>query len=58
MLLPDELWRRAKQIALDEDTSLKQLLIEGLEMRLRRGSVSAKGVTVNSGTHRTEKGPQ
>ena len=34
--IPEELWERAKRRALDERTSMKALLVEGLEMRLKK----------------------
>ncbi len=34
--IPEELWEQAKHRALDERTSLKALLVEGLELRLKR----------------------
>lgn len=35
LLLPESLWQRAKRRALEERCDLRDLLIEGLEMRLR-----------------------
>jgi hypothetical protein len=32
--IPEELWDRAKRRALDERTSLRALILEGLELRL------------------------
>jgi hypothetical protein len=32
--IPEKLWERAKRLALDERTSLKALILEGLELRL------------------------
>jgi hypothetical protein len=34
--IPEKLWERAKRQALDERTSLRALILEGLEMRLAR----------------------
>lgn len=36
LVLPEDLWRRAKVRALDEHCDLRDLLIEGLELALRR----------------------
>ena len=35
---PEALWEAAKRRALDERTSLKALLVEGLELRLKKAS--------------------
>jgi hypothetical protein len=35
--LPEELWRRAKVRAMEERRDLRDLLIEGLELVLKRG---------------------
>lgn len=41
LLLPETLWRRAKVRAMDERCDLRDLLIEGLEMRLQaKGKVN------------------
>jgi hypothetical protein len=37
LLLPEELWQRAKIRALGEHRDLRELLLEGLELVLRRG---------------------
>ena len=37
LLMPEELWQRAKIRALEEHRDLRDLLIEGLELVLRRG---------------------
>ena len=42
--LPEVLWRRARQASLDHNTTLKDLLITGLELKLDALDV-AKGVT-------------
>lgn len=34
--IPEELWERARQRALDERSDLRRLIIEGLELRLKR----------------------
>jgi len=34
--IPEKLWERAKRTALNERTSLKALIVEGLELRLQR----------------------
>jgi hypothetical protein len=34
--IPEDLWERAKRRALDERTSLKALLVEGLELRMKK----------------------
>lgn len=34
--IPEDLWVRARQRALDERTSLRVLILEGLELRLSR----------------------
>jgi hypothetical protein len=34
--IPEALWEEAKRRALDERTSLKALLVEGLELRLKK----------------------
>ena len=33
--IPEKLWKRAKQKALDERSDLRRLIIEGLELRLK-----------------------
>jgi hypothetical protein len=38
VLVPEQLWRRAKLRALDERTNLRALFLEGLELRLARKS--------------------
>jgi hypothetical protein len=35
LLMPEELWRRAKVRALEEKCDLRDLLLDGLEMRLK-----------------------
>ena len=37
LLMPEELWRRAKIRALEEHRDLRDLLLEGLELVLKRG---------------------
>ena len=37
LLMPEELWQRAKIRALEERRDLRDLLIEGLELVLRHG---------------------
>ncbi len=37
LLMPEELWRQAKIRALEEHRDLRDLLLEGLEIVLRRG---------------------
>jgi hypothetical protein len=37
LVLPEELWRRAKVRALEEKRDLRDLLLEGLELVLKRG---------------------
>jgi hypothetical protein len=34
--IPEKLWERAKRQALEERTSLKALILDGLELRLRQ----------------------
>jgi hypothetical protein len=34
--IPEKVWERAKRAALNERTSLKALIVEGLELRLQR----------------------
>jgi len=36
LVLHEDLWKRAKQRALDDGTDLRSLLVEGLEWRLTR----------------------
>jgi hypothetical protein len=36
LVMPEELWRRAKVRALEENRDLRDLLIEGLELVLKR----------------------
>ncbi len=36
LLMPEDLWRRAKVRAMEERRDLKDLLLEGLELVLRR----------------------
>ena len=36
LLMPEELWRRAKIRAMEEHRDLRDLLLEGLELVLRR----------------------
>lgn len=36
LLMPEDLWRRAKVRALEEKCDLRDLLIEGLELVLKR----------------------
>jgi hypothetical protein len=36
LLMPEELWRRAKVRAMEERRDLRDLLIEGLELVLKR----------------------
>ncbi len=36
LLMPEELWRRAKVRAVEERRDLKDLLLEGLELVLKR----------------------
>jgi hypothetical protein len=36
LLMPEELWRRAKVRALEENRDLRDLLLEGLELVLKR----------------------
>jgi hypothetical protein len=40
--IPEELWIEAKRRAIDERTSLKALLVEGLELRLKKKGGSRK----------------
>jgi hypothetical protein len=43
--IPEELWDRAKRRALDERTSLRALILEGLELRLaEKGQPKKKAV--------------
>ncbi len=44
--LPDALLRAAKMQAIDEGTTLRELVISGLQMRLFGGSASASDSTV------------
>lgn len=37
LLMPEDLWRRAKIRALEENRDLRDLLLEGLELVLKRG---------------------
>ena len=37
LLMPEDLWRRAKVRAMEERRDLKDLLLEGLELVLKRG---------------------
>jgi hypothetical protein len=37
LVMPEELWQRAKIRAVEEHRDLRDLLIEGLELVLRRG---------------------
>ena len=37
LLMPEDLWRQAKIRALEEHRDLRDLLIEGLEIVLKRG---------------------
>lgn len=37
LLMPEDLWRRAKVKAMEERRDLKDLLLEGLELALKRG---------------------
>jgi len=37
LVMPEDLWQRAKIRALEEHRDLRDLLIEGLELVLRRG---------------------
>ena len=37
LLMPEDLWRQAKIRALEEKRDLRELLIEGLEIVLKRG---------------------
>ncbi|HTO87785.1 MAG TPA: hypothetical protein VMR54_09705 [Thermoanaerobaculia bacterium] len=41
--LPEDLWERAKMLALRERTDLRRLVIEGLELRLAKAA-KKKGV--------------
>jgi hypothetical protein len=41
--IPEGLWARAKRQALDERTSLKALILEGLELRLQKKAKKAEG---------------
>jgi hypothetical protein len=40
LLMPEDLWRRAKVRAMEERRDLRDLLIEGLEVILKRSKVS------------------
>jgi hypothetical protein len=40
LVMPEELWRRAKVRAMEERRDLRDLLIEGLEVILKRSKVS------------------
>jgi hypothetical protein len=42
LLIPEELWLRAKRHALDERTNLRKLLLEGLELRIQLGEREQK----------------
>jgi hypothetical protein len=44
LLIPEALWLQARVKALDERTNLRELLLEGLEMRLGAGK-KPKGAT-------------
>jgi hypothetical protein len=45
LLMPDDLWRRAKVRAIEEGCDLRDLLLEGLEMRLAaQGRTAKEGV--------------
>jgi hypothetical protein len=37
LLMPEDLWRRAKVRAMEERRDLRDLLLEGLELVLKRG---------------------
>jgi hypothetical protein len=37
LVMPEELWRRAKVRAMEERRDLRDLLLEGLELVLKRG---------------------
>ena len=37
LLMPEDLWRRAKVRGMDERRDLRDLLLEGLELVLKRG---------------------
>ena len=37
LLMPEELWRQAKIRALEEHRDLRDLLLQGLELVLKRG---------------------
>ena len=46
LLIPEALWLMARVKALDERTNLRELLLEGLELRLRQGPSSKDGMGI------------
>ena len=54
LLMPEDLWRRAKVRAMEERRDLKDLLLEGLDLVLKRvrGPSSPMGVLVKASTSR------